>query len=111
NGQRIADEYFPAYAAQMNRIGRQRGWPPYRRQQFDQGRSSQGALIIGDASEAIDKILAMQELFGLTRFSAHMDVGGPSHKALMKSIDIFGSKIAPKIREALKNKTTENALT
>jgi hypothetical protein len=45
----------------------------------------------------------MHELFGLTRFSAHMDVGGPSHASLMKSIEIFGNKIAPKVREALKN--------
>ena len=59
-------------------------------------------LIIGDASEAIDKILHMQELFGLTRFSAHMDVGGPSHQSMMKSIEIYGTKIAPKVREALK---------
>ncbi len=99
-----ADEYFPLYAAQMNRIGRQRGWPPYQRQQFDAGRSAQGHLIIGDANEAVDKILLFHELFGLTRFSAHMDVGGPSHAALMKSIEIFGTKIAPKVREAIKGK-------
>ena len=46
----------------------------------------------------------MEELFGLTRFSAHMDVGGPSHKEMMKSIEIFGDKIAPKVREALRQK-------
>jgi hypothetical protein len=88
----------------MDRVGRSRGWPAYQRNQFDFGRSKDGALIIGDANEAIDKILQMQELFGLTRFSAHMDVGGPSHKALMKSIEIYGTKIAPKVREALKKK-------
>ncbi len=97
-----ADEYFPVYAAQMTRVGRDRGWPPYQRSQFDFGRSKQGALIIGDANEAIDKILELQEMFGLTRFSAHMDVGGPSHASLMKSIEIFGTKITPKIREAVK---------
>jgi hypothetical protein len=43
----------------------------------------------------------MHEMFGLTRFSAHMDVGGPSHESLMKSIEIFGTKIAPKVRHAL----------
>lgn len=96
-----ADEYYPLYAAQMNRIGKQRGWPPYQQQQFEMGRSPKGHLVIGDANEAIDKILSMHELFGLTRFSAHMDVGGPSHAALMKSIEIFGTKIAPKVREAL----------
>lgn len=96
-----ADEYYPLYAAQMNRIGKQRGWPPYQQQQFEMGRSPKGHLVIGDANEAIDKILSMHELFGLTRFSAHMDVGGPSHAALMKSIEIFGTKIAPKVRQAL----------
>lgn len=103
DSKQTADEYYPLYAAQMNRIGRQRGWPPYQKQQFEKGRESDGHLIIGDANEAVDKILHMQELFGLTRFSAHMDVGGPSHQSLMKSIEIFGTKIAPKVREALKN--------
>ena len=102
DSQQTADEYYPLYSSQMNRIGKSRGWPPYQRQQYDAGRGSKGHLIIGDANEAIDKILQMQELFGLTRFSAHMDVGGPSHQSLMKSIEIFGNKIAPKVREALK---------
>ena len=100
--QQTATDYYPLYAAQMDRVGRQRGWPPYQKQQFDLGRSPGGHLVIGDASEAIDKILKIQELFGLTRFSAHMDVGGPSHQVMMKSIEIFGTKIAPKVREALK---------
>jgi probable LLM family oxidoreductase len=103
DSKQTADEYYPIYAAQMNRIGRQRGWPPYQPQQFVQGRSKQGHLIIGDVNESIDKILYMHELFGLTRFSAHMDVGGPSHYALMRSIELFGSRIAPKVREALKH--------
>ena len=102
NGQQTGDEYYPLYAAQMNRVGRQRGWPPYQPQQFTQGRSKNGHLIIGDAEESIEKILKMHEMFGLTRFSAHMDVGGPKHVDLMKSIEIFGTKIAPKVREALK---------
>lgn len=102
NSKEIADEYYPVYSAQMDRVGRSRGWPPYQQQQYVTGRSRGGHLIIGDANEAIDKILKMQELFGLTRFSAHMDVGGPSHKLLMRSIEIYGTKIAPKVREALK---------
>jgi len=96
-----AEAYYPVYSAQMDRVGQSRGWPPYQRQQYDAGRGSRGHLIIGDASEAVDKILHMHELFGLTRFSAHMDVGGPSHQSLMKSIELFGTKIAPKVREAL----------
>jgi probable LLM family oxidoreductase len=101
DGQATANHYFPNYAAQMNRVGRSRGWPPYHRSQFEQGRSREGALFIGDANEAIDKILYTQEMFGLDRFSAHMDVGGPSHKDMMKSIELFGNVIAPKVRAAL----------
>lgn len=102
NSKQTADEYYPIYAAQINRIGKQRGWPPYQQQQFETGRNKGGHLLIGDADEAIDKILELQEQFGLSRFSAHMDVGGPSHKSLMKSIEIFGTKIAPKVREVLR---------
>lgn len=104
DGKKIADEYYPVYSTQMDRVGRSRGWPPYQRHQYDTGRGNKGHLIVGDANESIDKILQMQELFGLTRFSAHMDVGGPSHLSLMKSIEIFGTRIAPKVREALKKK-------
>ncbi|HNK29849.1 MAG TPA: LLM class flavin-dependent oxidoreductase, partial [Ferruginibacter sp.] len=89
NSKEIADQYYPLYSAQMNRVGSSRGWPPYQRQQFDMGRGPKGHLLISDASEAVDKILRLQEMFGLTRFSAHMDVGGPSHKSLMRSIEIF----------------------
>jgi probable LLM family oxidoreductase len=104
NSRQTADDYYPTYAGQMNRVGKQRGWPAYTKQQFEQGRSPQGHLIIGDANEAIDKILHMHEMFGLTRFSAHMDVGGPAHETMMKSIEIFGTKIAPKVRESLGSK-------
>jgi len=71
------------------------------REQFEFGRGKEGALIIGEANEAIDKILQLHETLGFTRFAAHMDVGGPSHTQLMKSIEIFGNKIAPAIKKVL----------
>lgn len=101
DSQQTADDYYPLYAAQMNRVGSSRGWPPYQRQQYDIGRSSKGHLVIGDTNEAVEKILYLKEMFGLTRFSAHLDVGGPSHISLMKAIEIYGTKIAPKVREAI----------
>lgn len=107
DSQATADYYYPIYSAQMDRVGSSRGWPPYQRQQFDAGRGNKGHLVIGDVYEAIDKILELQELFDLTRFSAHMDVGGPSHASLMKSIELFGTKIAPKVREALRGRKQE----
>ncbi len=104
DSQQTADDYYPVYAAQMTRVGSSRGWPPYTAQQYEAGRGQNGHLIIGDAAESVDKILHMHELFGLTRFSAHMDVGGPSHKVLLKSIEIFGTRIAPEVRKELKGK-------
>jgi probable LLM family oxidoreductase len=97
-----ANQYYPVYSAQMNRIGQSRGWPPYQKEQYNAGRGSKGHLLIGDANQAVEKILQLHELFGLTRFSAHMDVGGPSHSSLMKSIELYGTKIAPQVRAALK---------
>lgn len=108
NTKQVADEYYPLYSAQMNRVGAQRGWPPYQRQQFDVGVGPQGHLVVGDANETVDKILKMEEMFGLTRFSAHMDVGAPDHKKLMKSIEIFGGKVAEKVREATKPVTAKS---
>ncbi|TDQ72213.1 LLM class flavin-dependent oxidoreductase [Sphingobacterium yanglingense] len=98
----VAEKYYPIYGAQMNRIGASRGWPPYQKSQYDFGRSPHGHLIVGDANESIDKILTVKEAFGLTRFSAHTDVGSPDHKDMMKAIEIYGTKIAPKVREATK---------
>ncbi len=104
HSQQTADAYYPVYSAQMTRVGVSRGWAPFTRSQYEQGRGKDGAYLFGDINEAVDKILHMHELFGLSRFSAHMDVGGPSHSMLMKSIEIFGTKIAPKVREALGRK-------
>jgi alkanesulfonate monooxygenase SsuD/methylene tetrahydromethanopterin reductase-like flavin-dependent oxidoreductase (luciferase family) len=104
NSKQTADAYYPVYSSQMNRVGATRGWAPFSRDQYEFGRGSDGAYLFGDANEAVDKILYMHEMFGLTRFSAHMDVGGPSHAMLMKSIEIFGTKVAPKVREALAKK-------
>lgn len=101
NSQQTADAYYPVYSSQMNRVGASRGWAPFSRSQYEYGRGAEGAYLFGDANEAVDKILHMHEMFGLTRFSAHMDVGGPSHAMLMKSIEIFGTKIAPQVRKAL----------
>lgn len=101
NNQGVADHLFPYYSAQMDRVGRDRGWPPYTRSQYDSGRGKSGALLIGDPPAVVDKILAQQELFGLTRFVAHVDVGGPPHKDLMKAIELFGTRVAPEVRKAL----------
>ncbi|MCW3465205.1 Atu2307/SP_0267 family LLM class monooxygenase [Chitinophaga nivalis] len=101
NSRSIADYYYPLYAAQMDRIGKSRGWSPFQRTQYDFGCSPKGAMFVGDANEVAEKILYAQELLGITRFTAHLDVGAPSHKHLMKAIEIFGTRVAPQVRAAL----------
>ena len=94
----VIDAYFENYAAQMNRIGSTRGWSPYTKMQYEGGRSKEGALFIGNSDEVAEKINMVKEMFGLTRYIAHMDVGAPSHEVMMKSIELFGTKVAEKVR-------------
>ena len=99
---KAADEFFPVYAAVMSRIGRERGWPPTTREQFDFMRSPVGALLVGSPQQVIDKILYEFELFGNTRFMVQFSVGTLPHKQMMHAIELFGTVVAPAIRKALK---------
>ena len=101
DGGAFIDRMYPIYAEQMNRIGRTRGWQPFSRQQFDAGRTKEGAYFYGDPNEVTDKILYHQELFGLTRWVMHCDIGAPDHKDIMKGIELLGTKVAPAVRKAL----------
>ena len=94
----VIDKYFENYAAQMNRIGSSRGWAPYTKMQYEGGRSKEGALFIGNSDEVAEKINTVKEMFGLTRYIAHMDVGAPSHEVMMKSIELFGTKVSEKVK-------------
>jgi len=96
--QRAADEFFPAYAAMMTRIGRERGWPPMTRPQFDQLRSPRGALVVGSPQEVAEKILFQHELFGHDRFLAQMSVGTLPHAQAMRAIELLGTEVAPVVR-------------
>lgn len=99
--QQAADEFFPVYAQVMTKIGRERGWPPTTRAQFDFMRSPTGALLVGSPQEVIDKILYEHELFGNTRFMVQFSVGTLPHKQMMHAIELFGNVVAPAIRKAL----------
>ncbi len=101
DSQQAADEFFPVYAAVMTKIGRERGWPPTTRQQFDFMRSPDGALLVGSPQQVIDKILYEHELFGNTRFMVQFSVGTLPHKQMMHAIELFGNVVAPAVRKAL----------
>ena len=71
------------------------------RAHYDQMRSTKGSLLVGSPQEVIDKILYEHELFGNTRFLAQMSVGTLPHDKLMRSIELFGTVVAPAVRKAL----------
>ena len=102
--QRAADEFFPSYAAQMSRIGRERGWPPTTRTQFNAGLPVQGHLAVGSPEQVIEKILYQHEKLGHARYLMQMSVGTMPHAQTMRSIELFGTKVAPAVRDALKKK-------
>ena len=101
DSQQAADEFFPPYADVMSRIGRERGWQPMTRQQFEYMRAPQGALLVGSPQQVIDKILYEYELFKHSRFLAQMSVGTMPHDKMMHSIELFGNVVAPAVRKAI----------
>jgi probable LLM family oxidoreductase len=99
--QAARDRFFPSYAAMMNRIGRERGWAPLGRPQFEAGASPRGHLLVGSPQEVVEKILFEHEIFGNDRFLAQMSVGPMPHEQVMRSIELFGTEVAPAVRKAL----------
>ncbi|MBZ6075907.1 LLM class flavin-dependent oxidoreductase [Microvirga puerhi] len=99
--QDAADTFYPAQAEVMNRIGRERGWPPTSRSQFEAARGPQGALFVGSPAEVTDKILAAHQIFRFDRFLIQMAIGILDHCKLMHAIEILGTKVAPEIRKAV----------
>jgi probable LLM family oxidoreductase len=101
DSQQAADEFYPSYASVMTKIGRERGWQPMNRQSFEMMRSEQGSLLVGSPQQVIDKILYEYDLFKNERFLAQMSVGTLPHDKMMRSIELFGTKVAPAIRKAI----------
>jgi probable LLM family oxidoreductase len=95
-----AHEYFAPYVTMMNRIGRERGWGGMDRAQYDALRGPRGALHVGSPQELIDKILFEHEVFKLDRFLLHVSVGTLPHDKVLKTIETFGTEVAPAVRKA-----------
>jgi probable LLM family oxidoreductase len=97
--QQAAEEFYPTYAYTMSKLGRERGWQPFTRDGFEAMRAPKGALLVGSPQQVIDKILYEHELFKHERFLAQMSVGTLPHKQMMRSIELFGSVVAPAVRK------------
>jgi probable LLM family oxidoreductase len=101
-----ADKAFAApYLAMMNRIGRERGWPPAGRAEYEALRSPQGAVAAGSPDQVAEKILMEHELFANTRYVAQMSVGAVAHADVLRSMELFGTKVAPVVREEVARRT------
>jgi len=94
------EEYFPPYAEMMTTIGRERGWPPMQRPDYDALRTRRGALVVGSPDEVVEKILFQHKLFGHDRFLMQTSVGSIPHDRVLRSIELLGTEVAPAVRQA-----------
>ena len=107
DSQQARDEAFPPFAETMSRIGRERGWPPTTRSQFDAECAPGGALLVGSPQQVIDKLLYEHELFGLDRFLIQLTVGPMPHDKVMRAIELLGREVAPAVRREIGQIVTE----
>jgi probable LLM family oxidoreductase len=100
--QQASDDFFPGYAEAFTKIGKERGWPPVTRNQFEALRRPIGALMVSDPENVATKLLQMNEaLGGISRISFQMSVAALRHDKLMHAIELLGTRVAPIIRKAL----------
>jgi alkanesulfonate monooxygenase SsuD/methylene tetrahydromethanopterin reductase-like flavin-dependent oxidoreductase (luciferase family) len=95
------EAFWPPYRDVMTRIGRERGWPPLTREQYEAGMGPGGHLFVGDVEAVADKIVRLHRLFGQDRFLMQMSLGPMPRDALLRSIALFGEEVAPRVRAAL----------
>lgn len=93
------ERFFPSTQASMNIIGRERGWGHYGRASYDAARSLEGALYVGDVETVANKIIYLRKKVGITRFMLHCPLGTMPHVDVMRSIELLGTEVAPRVRE------------
>jgi probable LLM family oxidoreductase len=99
--ERALDESFPYVSEAMNRIGRERGWAPMTRADYDAAATLRGANFVGTPEQVVEKILFQHEIFGHDRFLVQFGVGGVPHEGVLRSIELLGREVAPVVRERL----------
>jgi probable LLM family oxidoreductase len=104
------DESFPYVSAAMNRIGQERGWPPMQRPDYDAAATLRGANFVGTPEDVVQKILFQHELFGHDRFLIQFTIGGIPHEGILRSIELLGREVAPRVREALSGSGTDSRI-
>jgi len=91
-----ADDYFPGYARAVASVAKERGWPPVTRAGFDAQLGPQGALLIGNPEEVVEKIIRHSEaLGGISRITFQMNASSLPHEKLMRAIEAIGTHVVP----------------
>jgi probable LLM family oxidoreductase len=105
--QEAVDDFFPGYVRAFASVAKERGWPAVTRAAFDAQRTPEGALLVGNAEEAVDKIVRYNEaLGGISRLSFQMNVASLPHAKLMRAIEAIGTRVVPALRERLADEST-----
>jgi probable LLM family oxidoreductase len=107
--QAAAEISFPSFKATMDRIGRERRWPPLTREAFDASHTLRGAAFVGSPDQVVEKILFQHEVFNHDRTLLQFSVGSLPHRDLMRSIELFGTHVAAAVRQALAKGVREAA--
>ncbi len=101
DSRQAADDYFPSFQVVMNKIGRERGWPPITRAQFEASRTLRGSDFVGSPDEIVEKILYQHQLFGHDRLLLQLGVGTLPHSKMMRAVELLGTKVAPVVKREI----------
>lgn len=99
--EKAVEKFYPPHLNQMNKLGRERGWPRYDRSSFEAAVSPQGALYVGDPEYVAEKIILLRKNLGINRFMLHCDFGSIPHEDMLRSIELLGTKVAPLVRKEI----------
>ncbi len=94
------EQVWPHYSAMIARIGRERGWPPPTREQFE-GEVASGSLYVGSPETVARKIARTVGRLGIQRFDLKYANGSTPHELLMHSVELYGTRVIPRVRELL----------
>ena len=108
--QEAADVSWPPFEAMTTKIGRERGWPPMGRGEFDASRTLRGANFVGSPQEIVEKILFQHEIFGHERFLLQLTAGSVDHASTMRVIELFGTEVAPAVRTEVARRAAQSAV-
>jgi alkanesulfonate monooxygenase SsuD/methylene tetrahydromethanopterin reductase-like flavin-dependent oxidoreductase (luciferase family) len=107
--QQAIEESFPSVSATMNRIGKERGWTPMSRADYEQSATLRGSDFVGAPQQIVEKILFQWDIFHHDRVLLQFSVGSMPHERIMRSIELLGTEVAPVVRAEIARRRAEHA--